>query len=72
MIEYQKILNDNYQIRMNNYKVLYEKSSNKIISSLAEFINENKDDKIINNLIFDHFKYYFDEIICKYNSKDLY
>ena len=63
---------DNYQIRKNNYKVLYEKSSNKLISSLAEFINENKDDKILNKLISDHFKYYFDEIICKYNSKNLY
>ena len=63
---------DNYQIRKNNYKILYEKSSNKLISSLAEFINENKDDKILNKLISDHFKYYFDEIICKYNSKNLY
>ena len=51
---------------------MYEKSSNKLISSLAEFINENKDDKILNKLISDHFKYYFDEIICKYNSKNLY
>ena len=63
---------DYYQIRNSNYKVLYEKSSNKLISSLAEFINENKDDKIISKLISDHFKYYFDEIICKYNSKNLY
>ena len=67
-----KNFEDNYQIRKNNYKVLYEKSSNKLISSLAEFINENKDDKILNKLISDHFKYYFDEIICKYNSKNLY
>ena len=63
---------DYYQIRNSNYKVLYEKSSNKLISSLAKFINENKDDKIISKLISDHFKYYFDEIICKYNSKNLY
>ena len=63
---------DYYQIRNSNYKVLYEKNSNKLISSLAEFINENKDDKIISKLISDHFKYYFDEIICKYNSKNLY
>ena len=33
---------------------------------------QNKDDKIISKLISDHFKYYFDEIICKYNSKKLY
>ena len=65
-------IEDTYQIRNNNYKVLYEKSSNKLISSLAKFINQNKDDKIISKLISDHFKYYFDEIICKYNSKNLY
>ena len=34
--------------------------------------NQNKDDKIISKVISDHFKYYFDEIICKYNSKNLY
>ena len=61
-----------YKIRHDNYKILYEKNSNKWISSLANFINKNKDDKILNNLISDHFKYYFDEIICKYNSKNLY
>ena len=63
---------DTYKIRRENYNILYEKSSNKLISSLAEFIYKNKDDKILNNLIYDHFKYYFDEIICKYNSKNLY
>ena len=61
-----------YKIRNDNYKILYEKDSNKLISKLARFINQNKDDKIISKLISDHFKYYFDEIICKYNSKNLY
>ena len=67
-----KKFNDKYAIRNDNYKILYEKNSNKIIANFARFINENKDDKILNNLISDHFKYYFDEIICKYNSKNLY
>ena len=35
-------------------------------------INENKYDKIINDLIFDHFEYYFKEVIIKYNKKELY
>ena len=61
-----------YQIRQDNYKILYEKNSNRLISNLADFINENKDDEILNELIYDHFNYYFKEIICKYNSKDLY
>ncbi len=61
-----------YNIRNDNYKILYEKNSNKLISKLARFINQNKDDKIISKVISDHFKYYFDEIICKYNSKNLY
>ena len=65
-------IEDTYQIRNNNYKILYEKNSHKLISKLAEFIYQNKDDKIISKLISDHFKYYFDEIICKYNSKNLY
>ena len=61
-----------YQIRQDNYKILYEKNSNRLISNLADFINENKDDKILNKLIYDHFNYYFKEIICKYYCKDLY
>ena len=61
-----------YKIRNDNYKILYEKDSNKLISMLAKFINQNKNDKIISKLISDHFKYYFDEIICKYNSTNLY
>ena len=61
-----------YQIRHDNYKILYEKNSNRLISNLADFINKNKDDKILNELIYEHFNYYFKEIICKYNSQELY
>ena len=61
-----------YKIRHDNYKILYEKNSNKWISNLASFINENKYDKILNELILDHFNYFFQEIICKYNTKNLY
>ena len=67
-----KVFEEAYKIRYDNYKIIYEKKSNKFISSLAEFINENKNDKVINELISDHFKNYFDEIICKYTSKNLY
>tara|TARA_B100001287_G_scaffold155055_1_gene130386 strand:- start:171 stop:989 length:819 start_codon:yes stop_codon:yes gene_type:complete len=67
-----KDFEDIYQIRHDNYKILYEKNSNRLISKLADFINENKNDEILNELIFDHFNYYFKEIICKYNSKKLY
>ena len=31
-----------------------------------------KDDEILNELIIDHFNYYFREVICKYSSKELY
>ena len=67
-----KKFNDKYAIRSDNYKILYEKNSNKIIASFARFIYENKDDKNINDLIFDHFEYYFKEVIIKYNKKELY
>ena len=67
-----KKFNDKYAIRNDNYKILYEKNSNKIIANFAGFINENKDDKIINDLIFDHFEYYFKEVVIKYNKKELY
>ena len=61
-----------YDLRKNNFKIVYEKNSNRWISRLSKFINENKNDKIIEKLVSDHFKYYFTEIICKYNSKNLY
>ena len=61
-----------YDVRKNNFKIVYEKNSHRWISKLSEFINENKNDKIIEKLVSDHFKYYFTEIICKYNSKNLY
>ena len=61
-----------YDVRKNNFKIVYEKNSHRWISKLSEFINENKNDKIIEKLVSDHFKYYFSEIICKYNSKNLY
>ena len=35
-------------------------------------IKIDKDHKIINDLIFDHFEYYFKEVIIKYNKKELY
>ena len=54
-----KKFNDKYAIRNNNYKILYEKNSNKIIANFARFINENKDNKIINDLIFNHFEVKF-------------
>ena len=65
-----KKFNDKYAIRNDNYKILYEKNSNKIIANFAGFINENKDDKIINDLIFDHFEYYFKEVISNTTKKN--
>ena len=67
-----KSFESKYDVRKNNFKIVYEKNSNRWISRLSEFINENKNDKIIEKLVSDHFKYYFSEIICKYNSKNLY
>ena len=67
-----KSFESKYDIRKNNFKIVYEKNSHRWISRLSEFINENKSDKIIEKLVSDHFKYYFTEIICKYNSKNLY
>lgn len=67
-----KKFEDRYEIRDDNYKILYEKSSNKIIANFSGFINENKNDKILKDLIFNHFEYYFKEVIIKYNKKELY
>lgn len=67
-----KKFEEKYEIRDDNYKILYEKSSNKIIANFSGFINENKNDKILKDLIFNHFEYYFKEVIIKYNKKELY
>tara|TARA_B100000989_G_C19526062_1_gene466934 strand:- start:1581 stop:2399 length:819 start_codon:yes stop_codon:yes gene_type:complete len=67
-----KSFENEYQITTDNLKIIYEKNSNRWISEISKFIHENKDDRVIAKIIIDHFKYYFDEIICKYNSKKLY
>ena len=67
-----KSFENEYKISKDNLKIIYEKKSNRLISKLSEFINKNKEDRILNKLIFNHFKYYFEEIICKYDSKNLY
>ena len=54
------------------FKIIYEKNSNRWISKLSEFVNKNKEDRMIKEIILNHFKYYFEEIICKYDSKSLY
>ena len=67
-----KSFENEYKISKNNFKIIYKKNSNRWISKLSEFINKNKYDKILNDIIINHFKYYFEEIICKYDSKNLY
>ncbi len=67
-----KSFENEYKTSKNNLKIIYEKNSIRWISKLSEFINENKDDRILNDIIINHFKYYFEEIICKYDSKKLY
>ena len=67
-----KKIKDKYKISDDNYMILYDKNSNKIISNFAGFINENKDDKILNDIIYCHFDYYFKEILIKYNKQELY
>ncbi len=71
-VNIMKSFENQYKISKDNFKIIYEKNSNRWISKLSEFINENKEDRILNDIIINHFKYYFDEIICKYNSKKLY
>ena len=67
-----KSFENEYKISKNNFKIIYKKTPNRWISKLSEFINKNKNDKILNDIIINHFKYYFEEIICKYDSKNLY
>ena len=61
-----------YKISKENFKIIYEKNSNRWISKISEFVNKNKEDIRIKEIILNHFKYYFEEIICKYDSKSLY
>ena len=67
-----KSFENEYKISKENFKIIYEKNSNRWISKLSEFVNKNKEDSMIREIILNHFKYYFEEIICKYDSKSLY
>ena len=67
-----KSFENEYKISKENFKIIYEKNSNRWISKLSEFVYKNKEDSMIREIILNHFKYYFEEIICKYDSKSLY
>ena len=67
-----KSFEDEYDLRKENLKIVYEENSHRWISRISKFIYNNKEDKLVKDLIYCHFKYYFSEIISKYNSKSLY
>ena len=64
--------NDNFNIKENFLKVIYKGDSHSIISDISKFIYTVKKEKIIKKLLIDHFTYYFNEIILKYNTKKIY
>ena len=70
--EISKSFEDEYDLRKENFKLVYEKNSHRWISRISEFIYKNKEDKLVKDLVTDHFNYYFSEIISKYSSKNLY
>jgi len=64
--------NDNFNIKENFLRDIYNGESHSIISGISKFIYSIKNEKIIKKLLIDHFTYYFNEIILKYNTKNIY
>ena len=64
--------NDNFNIKENFLRDIYKGESHSIISGISKFICTVKKEKIIKKLLIDHFTYYFNEIILKYNTKKIY
>lgn len=64
--------NDNFNIKENFLRDIHKGDSYNMISGISKFIYTVKKDKIIKKLLIDHFKYYFNEIILKYNTKKIY
>ena len=64
--------NDNFNINENFLRDIYKGDSHSMISGISKFIYTVKKEKIIKKLLIDHFKYYFNEIILKYNTKKIY
>ena len=64
--------NDNFNIKENFFRDIYKGDSYSMISGISKFIYTVKKEKIIKKLLIDHFTYYFNEIILKYNTKNIY
>ena len=64
--------NDNFNIKENFLRDIYKGDSHSMISDISKFIYTVKKEKIIKKLLIDQFSYYFNEIILKYNTKEIY
>ena len=64
--------NDNFNINENFLRDIYKGDSHSMISGISKFIYSIKNEKIIKKLLIDHFTYYFNEVILKYNTKKIY
>ena len=52
---------------------LYDESNKeKFIASFSNFINENKENGYVREFLQNHFSNYFENIILKYSSKNIY
>ena len=69
---YKSKSNISNNLNLDNAIWLAKNKVKKGLPEEAEFIYNNKEDKSVKDLISYHFKYYFSEIISKYNSKNLY
>ena len=63
---------NNYNVDDSYLSKVYNGDSHKLISSISKFIYSKKEEECIKKLIIDHFNHYFNEIILKYNSKNIY
>ena len=64
--------NDNFNIKENFLRDIHKGDSHSMISGISKFIYSIKNEKIIKKLLIDHFTYYFNEVILKYNTKKIY
>ena len=63
---------NNYNADDSYLSKVYNGDSHKLISRVSKFIYSKKEEECIKKLIIDHFNHYFNEIILKYNSKNIY
>ena len=53
-------------------RLYYESNKEKFIASFSNFIHENKENEYVREFLQNHFSNYFENIILKYSSKNIY